>query len=200
MQTYRTVMAIVILLSVLGMGAEGSAQQGSEDVVSADADMADAGDTAEQSGPLALIQSVKNDHLGRLSLPGFWDVTEVPDGVRAVESRSERPAAIEVAVMPMPTHVPAAEISSALVAEMEQRNGEVSVLAKEALTGDEEGLDQYYVELRIKESDTRMRYGYILVSGDSKTIVASIGAPDERFDSFEARDLLQRILASINGE
>lgn len=195
-----TLMTAAFMTAVPRVSAAQDADQSSD--VADDSGNDSSADTVEESGPPELIQSVKSKELGQLSLPGFWDVSEIADGVRAVETRSERPAAIEVAAIPMPGLLPAASVSGALLEELEQQSGKLELLVEEELgeNGSEEsksGLDQLYVELRLTESGTSMRYGYIVVAGDKKAIIASLGAPDERFDAFEARALLQEILASI---
>jgi len=198
---HRYLSAVLASLLVLTLHAPASAEP---DAVADTTDDANAGASdasAAEEGPPELIKSYESAHLGQLKLPGLWEVADIDDGVRAVEPNQPRPAAIEIGALPLPEPVAAAELADNIAAELERALGGIRVVEREPIGDDdddnEDGISLYYLELAGREHDTDMRYAVLTVTGRRRAIVASLGVPEERFEQFHARQLLQDILANI---
>jgi len=149
-----------------------------------------------------LIQSVSNKTLGELKMPGFWEVTELADGVRAVESRSIHPAAIEVATLELPVMVPASWFADAVKLELSEAGSleNLKESKREQLGDVEPKVDQLYFELRGTEAGLEVAYGVVIVTGTNRALVATLGAPSDRFEAFGAKALLLEILGSVRAK
>lgn len=152
--------------------------------------------------PVELIQSVSNKTLGELKLPGFWEVTELADGVRAVESRSSRPASIEIATLDLPVMVPASWFADAVKAELNESHTleNLAESKREQLNAVDAKIDQLYFELRGTEGGLEVAYAVVVVTGTNRAVIATLGAPQERFEAFNAKELLLEILGSLRAK
>ncbi|MDX9719214.1 MAG: hypothetical protein RBU37_00600 [Myxococcota bacterium] len=147
----------------------------------------------EEASSVELIQAVNNAQLGQLNVPAFWEVSELEDGLRAVESQHARPAVLELGQVSIPEALSMDALAEALRAEL----GGVSEREREQLAK-EKGVEQLYVMYSGEESGQPMLYAFVLVGGSKRVLMASLSLPAERESELEPKSLLLGVLASIH--
>lgn len=156
-------------------------------------------DEPEPSHTPELIKLYKSKALGaELRLPGLWIVSDVPDGVRAVEPDQPRPAALELGAVPLPEALPAETLAEALVVELQRSLTDLQVRRREPIQATDPNEDRFYLELRATEEKQPVRYALLVVTARRRAFIASLSAPDERFASFAPRALLTAVVDSID--
>lgn len=150
---------------------------------------------AASSGPPDLLKPVENASLGQLNLPSLWDVENITGGLRATETGTLQPGAIEIVFVTLPEAVPAKILVDAWLAEASSAHAALS--SANSATIDNGSLDTHGVELTLDEDGVPMRYALVVVAGDKGAYFATLGAPVERFESLHPRALLVNILNTI---
>ena len=149
--------------------------------------------------PPELIQAVESEKLGTLRLPAFWRVEDTADGIRAVEGNTDRPASIEIAILPIPERLSGDAIADAIVADMGPRLTGLSEELRDK-SPEKDGVSRTFLVLSGQEGEHAVRYAVLILIGNRMAVFASVGSPADRFEELAPRALLTAILESIRAE
>ena len=148
---------------------------------------------AQAQEPPELIQAVTDPHLGQVDLPGFWEVEPISDGVRAVESKAPQPAAIEVALRPLPTSIASEDLLAALVAELSGSMGQLAVKDEQSIAEDTRWA------ILEGEANSAPRLGVLIRVHEREVLMVILATPKDRFEQLGGQKLVQVVAASVKG-
>ncbi len=149
--------------------------------------------------PPELIQAVESEKIGALTLPAFWSVEDTADGLRAVEGNTDRPASIEVAILPIPERLSGDTIADAIVTNITPRLAGFKVEQREALPK-KDGIARTFLVLSGKEGEHEVRYAVLILIGSRMAVFAALGSPADHFEELAPKAFLTAVLESIRAE